>query len=294
VPGQTDVTLVLQRLPAARSDLEVTLVDAMGRPLEARQVVLVRQGDGDGLWHPASAVIGRITASGLPPGDWSLAVEPVSGCRMAAQFTVPPEGEAVRLQLVQPLAGSAHGEVQVGDGTPPATVELGFGEGAQQARFVAVAGQELLGKGSGLRLRPEAGLAFTIADVDPSRPLVVVARAGESGGQVQLRVPAGGEGSFRIRLAPLATLVLRSVGPLECDRLLFQLRQPGGHWGEHMRFEGLAGRTELLAWPVPAGSWEWRLRLPTRGADNRGTAVWHQGTCELAAGARTAVDVPAR
>ena len=101
-------------------------------------------------------------------------------------------------------------------------------------------------------------------------------------------------GALRIRLAPMATLQLRSATRLDSDRLVLQLRRPDGAWGEPIRCEGLAGRTQLLAWSVLPGVWDWRLRLPTRGADNRGSAAWHQGRCEVAAGAEAAIEVRER
>jgi hypothetical protein len=61
-----------------------------------------------------------------------------------------------------------------------------------------------------------------------------------------------------------------------------------------MRCEGLLGRTDLLVFSVGAGAWEWRLRLPTRGADNRGGSAWREGRCEAPPGGKMVIDVPLR
>jgi hypothetical protein len=60
-----------------------------------------------------------------------------------------------------------------------------------------------------------------------------------------------------------------------------------------MRCEGLAGRTDLIRFPVTPGQWEWRLLLPTRGDDNRGGG-WRHGSCEALAGKRAVIEVPER
>lgn len=292
-PGQDSVTLVLTRLPRDRSQLEVEIVDAAGKPLEAARVMLVRDEDSLGLWHPATAVIGHVTAGGLAPGEWSLRIDPTRGCELLSHFTVPPGGEAVQLQLVQPTGASAHGEVvpDAGAGELPAHVDLHFGEGDQRARFVAAAGQELLADGRMLRLDPRRGLGFAVVDVDPSRPLSITADGGELRGAVTANLTPGGDAMLRLPLRAAAKLRLCSQQPFAGDRLLLQLRRPGGPWGEPMRCEGLHGRTVLIDLPITAGDLEWRVRLPSAGADNRSAAHWQSGACTPAPGGIAIADV---
>lgn len=295
LPGQNAVTLVLERLPRDRSALEVEVLDAQGAPLESARVALGRSSSRDALWHPATATIGHITASDLRPGDWSLLVEPTRGCELRTTFAVAPGGETVRLRLVQPLPASVRGEALLDERVaPPAQVELAFREGSQRARFVAAAGQELLTDGHRLRLDPRAGLTFTVVDVDPSRPLAVVAECEGCSGDAEVRAVAGGDTALRVLLQPRATMQLHSAAPFASDRVLLQLRRPEGAWAESMRCEGLAGRTDLIALPVTAGAWEWRLQLPTRGLDNRTGARWQEGTFTVAPGATAVVDVHER
>jgi hypothetical protein len=292
-PGQTAVTLVLRRRPVGRAELEVELVDAGGRPLEPRRTALTRRGDGDSTWHPATGVIGRVTARDLAPGAWTLRVEPTRGCELAADFTVATDGEVVRLTLTQPNAGTVHGEITFGDGAARGSpVELGTAPGSAAARFVAGAGQQLLLRGQRLRLDPAAGLAFTVEDVDPSRPLALTAESDGAGGDAEVRVAAGGTASVRVVLRPRGRLLIRSRAPFVGDGLSFQLRRPGGEWGELVRCAGLAGRTELWSAPMSTGAWEWRLRLPTRGGDNRGGADWLDGVVAVGADTAGVIELP--
>ncbi|HEX5052997.1 MAG TPA: sigma-70 family RNA polymerase sigma factor [Planctomycetota bacterium] len=294
-PGQNAVTLVLERLPRDRSSLEVEVVDAQGSALEPARVALQHEHDRDSLWHPATAIIGHITASDLPPGDWSLLVEPTQGCELLRTFTVPPGGDTVHLRLVQPLPASAHGEVVLDDGAAaPPHIELTFRDGSQRARFVAAAGQQLLTDGHRLRLDPRTGLAFTVVDIDASRPLAVVAESDGCSGDADVRARPTGDTAFQVHLRPQATMQLRSAEPFASDRVLLQLRRPDAAWAEPMRCEGLGGRTELIALPVTAGAWEWRLQLPTRGDDNRAGACWQHGTFTVLPGATAIVDVRER
>lgn len=293
-PGQSTVTLVLTRLPPDRSALEVEVTDAQGRPLDLSRVALERQHDGSGVWHPATATIGRITASDLPPGDWSLRLDPAHGPELTTTFRVPPGGETVHLQLLQPLAGSAHGEVQLADdgSAPPAEIDVYFRDGGQRARFQAADGQQLLTDGRRLRLDPRLGLDFVIVDVDPSRPLAVVAETESCSADAEVQVTAGVDAAMRLCLRPRAQLQLHSDRPFASDRLSLQLRRPGAPWGEPVQCEGLCGRTDLVAVPVPAGTWEWRVALPTRGDDNRDGAGWQTGRCDVAPGATAVITLP--
>ncbi|HLQ36559.1 MAG TPA: sigma factor [Planctomycetota bacterium] len=107
-----------------------------------------------------------------------------------------------------------------------------------------------------------------------------------------LALPASGEARLRIVMRGRALLQIECAQPLVSDRLQLQLRHPGEPWGEVQRFEGLAGRTRLCSWPLAAGAWQWRVKLPSAGDSNRGAAVWREGSCSAAPGAVVTIELP--
>ncbi|HEX6811651.1 MAG TPA: sigma-70 family RNA polymerase sigma factor [Planctomycetota bacterium] len=293
LPGQSTVTLVLTRHARGRARLDVELLDPQGKLLEPRDVTLARE-DGPTTEHPATGTIGRITADGLTPGEWTLRVEPTNGCELLARFRVQPD-EDVSLRLQQPMPASARGDVvfDVPPGQQPERVDVFFTAGGQRARFLDEKGQPLP-QGRRLRLRTADGLGFSLADADPTRVLSISAEAGDYAGEAHVHFDRSAEARVRIVVRALARVHLRSAAPLLADNLMLQFRRRGEAWGESLHFRGLAGRTDLIDWKLPAGEWEWRLRLPTRGDDNRTASPWHDGRFEVAAGAGARIDVPDR
>jgi hypothetical protein len=290
-PGQVSVTLVLERLPRGSADLEVVMRDAAGAPLDAKRVALTRDSGLDGLEHPATATIGLVTASDLHAGAWTLLVEPAHGCEVVVHFQVAGDRERVQLEVQQAESTTIDGVLvfEPPDRRPDEIV-VGFGTG-QQARFVAAEGQEAIAGGHALRIRPAANASFRVDDVDPSRPIVLSAAANGVGGEVEVGTAASGPVRVTLPVRPLATVRLVSAAPF-AGCLLLQFRRGGGAWGDPQRVLGLTGETRLLELPVPAGSIEWRLRLPTSGADNRTGARWHEGRLELVPGGTAEIRVP--
>ncbi len=113
------------------------------------------------------------------------------------------------------------------------------------------------------------------------------------GAETEVLVDILGETQVQLVLRPLAHLLVRSTTPFLGDGLQLQFRRRGGAWGERLGFWDLGGRTDLVTRNLPAGDWEWRLRLPTRGDDNRAT-VWREGSVQVGLGPTATIDVPDR
>jgi RNA polymerase sigma-70 factor (ECF subfamily) len=288
--GQREVALTLTRRAEGRATLDARVLDASGAPLDGQRAVLCRDGAVDGLQQPATATIGRVTAASLSPGTWTLRVVPAHGCEVFTRFTVSADGERIEPLLQQSAGVAVDGEVRFEPADQmPRRVTLGFANVSQGAHFVAREGQAPNEGRSSLTLDPASGASFRIEDVDPSRPLVVVASAENAGGRSAWSAGAA-NAPMTIVVRPLATIRLTSSTPLH-GALLLQLRRPGEEWDEPIRYLGLAGQVKSFEHPVLAGTFEWRLRVPTRGADNHGGAAWQSGAFTVSPGARTEIAV---
>lgn len=289
--GQRAVTITLTRLPGRRSSLDARLLDANGAPLDGQTVQLRRDDDGQQLDHPATLTIGRVTAGDLVPGDWSLRIVARQGCALACSFTVRGDGAPIEISLRQQHAITVHGDIVFEPAAAAlARLELAFSPAGQPARFAVGTGQRSNHDRTILTLDAGAARAFYVYDVDPSRPLVVVASADGFTGEGTLRPEERSNGRLRVVVRPAARVRVLADEAFQ-GTMLLQLRRSGGEWEEPVRYWGRAGRVELLTFQVPGGSYEWRARSPSRGAGNATAARWQAGTLTVEPGGTTDIDL---
>lgn len=291
VPPQHDVTLVLVRRATGRATLDARVLDENGAPLDAQRVVLRRSDATDGLEHPATATIGRVTAGSLGPGPWTLRIVPMRGCEVVTNLTVSGDGERLEPVLQQPAGVTIDGDVRFEPPERlPKRLRLTFASAGQSAHFVAMPGQTIEDGRSTLTIDPANATSFRIDDVDPSRPLVLVASADGMLGELSLAAP-GPNARATIVVQPIAFVQITSREPFH-GSLLLQLRRPGGAWNDPIRYLGFTGATALFTQPIANGTYEWRLRLPSRGLTSDLQVPWRSGTFTVAAGATSTIELP--
>ncbi|MBL8749489.1 MAG: sigma-70 family RNA polymerase sigma factor [Planctomycetes bacterium] len=282
--GQRAVTLTLQRLRGGRASMTVRVLDESGAPLDLQLALLRRDDEGQALHHPATATIGRVTANGLALGDWSLRIVPSRGPELFTRFTVRGDAEPIDLVLQQATAITVHGDVFFEpDSLMPGELELAFGAAGQSAHFAPEAGQRTDKDRATLTLDAGAPRSFRVEDVDPSRPLVVVAGGAGLTGEGSLR-SADGTAHVRVVVQRAAQVRVRSREEFQ-GSLLLQLRRPNGEWDEPIRYIGRSHDGELFTQDVPSGTFEWRARSPSRGTDNATAVRWQTGAFTVESGA---------
>lgn len=288
-PSQGRVTLHLERRARFRASLDVQALGADGAPLDIRVATLERDDDFDGLSHPATATIGRLSSNGLAPGTWCLRLEANRGADVFARFAVDGTREAIDLVLQQPAGATIDGEIAFDPPlSPRPAIELAFARGPS-AHFAASAGQETDDRHSRLRIPADGPPTFRIVDVDPTQRLRIVADGEGFAAEVGVQ-PSAGNSRVRIVLRATGTVQVRSATPFHGGFTL-QFRRDGAAWGEPVRCIGFTGKTELIRLPAPAGDLAWRLRVPTSGDDDRGASPWRQGELTLAPGGTATIEI---
>lgn len=288
-PSQRRVTLHLERRARFRAALVVQALAADGSPLDIRAAALARDDDFDGVWHPATATIGRLTSNGLAPGTWWLRLEATRGADVFTRFAVDGTRDSIDLVLQQPAGATIDGEIAFDPPlSPRPPIDLAFARGPG-AHFTEQAGQELDDHRSRLHVPADAPTTFRIVDADPTQPLRIAADGDGVAAEVDVQ-PSAGNSRVRIVLRATGTVQVRSATPFHGGFTL-QFRRAGGPWGDPFRCIGFTGQTELFQLPVPAGDIAWRLHVPTTGDDNRGVSPWRQGEFALVPGGTATIEV---
>ena len=120
-----------------------------------------------------------------------------------------------------------------------------------------------------------------------TRPLLITATDDAFVGEV-LVPPGASQGStVQLVLRPTAHLDLRATRPWPANELVLHLRVPGQAWREPIRLADVQGKTAIGRWPLAPGRWQWRVEVPTVGANNRGGPRSIEGEAEVAPGGST-------
>lgn len=286
--ADSPVTVRLRSQPEGECTLLAELVAADGSPLESRHQQLLRGGND---WHPSTATIGRITADHLAPGAWKLLVESVRGAPLGAEFTIAAGEREHHVTLRQSPPATVLGEIVGGaDFAAPAQLSVTCA-GDNGGHFVLADGRRT--EGGTLVLTTANGLSFKLEDVDPTRPVRVDVEGDGWVGTASIDAKTDAPVHARVVLQRTGTIRFVADAPWPQHGLRLRVQRPGEPLGVANHFDGIEGRTELMRWPVAAGTWEWRIEsLP--GAAGAPT-VW-QGRVEVAAGGETTARVgePAR
>ncbi len=272
-PADSPVALVLDREPPGHAALRAEILDAGGAPLEPGEVRL-RRAAGEAP-VPVRLQTGVVTAGGLGDGRWTLSVEPQFGPSIERTFTVSPEHDVLRLRLVQSVGTVIEGEVVVPPEHAPGPDRLRLViRGTNVGHFEAAANVASLGHVATIDLTSSP--RFRIADVDPSRPVVIAIDDRTWTGRVTVQPVAARTASCRVPIERAAYLHVTSAVPWPTDAFLLRWLSDGdGEPPEPMPVAGALDRTSLLIAALPPGSWRWRITVPTSGSTNGG------GTREL-------------
>ncbi len=261
-PGTAPLTIRVRRVPDVLVHMVARVMDESGRPVEVVEASVVqRVGGQDASREAVERRIGSVEAMISQAGRWRLTASGRTGTEGVVEFDVQPGMTEVTPTVVIHAGISLPCEV-VFDGpatSRPDALHVVVGERGQSVRFSGE-GHEVRTRSIVLDLR--RGTTFSLEGVDPERPVELLVDDERFTGELRFE-PTRLAGTARLHVSVPATVVWRGDAAWPDDELTVRFRREGEtDWRPEVRFGGLAGRTELMRWPLVPGRWEWRIEAP--------------------------------